>query len=448
MKINDLKKQLVKESEHFVPDIRNQVYASVGYSKNPKTKLSFRLKPVLTLAVLLFLSLAIFIEPSVVANSFVIIEINPSIELEVNQDNKVVTVSPLNTDGYFFLEDLDISNTKLDRALERIVAQAESKGFLQSETSKMIVSAVNKNKKTEISINELIKTTVEKIKPGVINKNEELNKEANTYDISVGRMLIIKRAIEVDTTLTINKALEKDVKDLVEIMSNSVKDKVEKFEDQYKNNLEELKNKKTDYLHELELREDVVNKNLIELKKLIKSDTDRLLVLSFVNSTFTEYKLNPLKFEDLKDLLEDINEFYNEYFDFLEVVIEDNFKNQKEAYRDKVNENAKNEKDDFGIDIDDFGFNKYHNRYTNEEKEVIILINQINALIRNKYPGVKNRIIKLYEDYQDIMQDQSDEFKNSDIVKKFEEDYSNYLENKDNKFNDKHEDDNYPFNKN
>lgn len=431
MKINDLKKQLIKESKSFVPDIKNKVYASVGYSKEAKTKLNFRLKPVLTFIVLLFLSLSLFIEPSVIANSFVIIEINPSIELEVNQDNKVVSVNPLNTDGYFFLEELDISNLKLDTALEKIMTQANAKGFLQTETSKITVSAVNKNKKTEESINTFIQTTVETIKPGVMNKNEELINEAKTLNVSPGRMLIIKRAMEVDKTLTINEALEKDVKDLVAIMNKNVKEKVDKFEDQYKNNIEKLKNKKSDYLHELELREEVVNTKLEELEELIDSNTTRNLVLLFVNTNFTEYKLNPLNFKDLDDLFVDIENFYNEYFEFLEDIIEYNFKNQEKAYRDKVNENAKNDEGDFSFDFEDgFSFNKYYNRYTDDEKEVIRLINQLNALINNKYSGVARRITELYEDYQDKIEDQSDVFKNSDIVKKFEEDYNNYLENK------------------
>lgn len=432
MRNRDLKKQLISESKIFVPDLKNKIYASVGYEKSkPKYKLNFKFKPVIAFLVLFVISLSFFIKPGVIANSYVIVQINPSIELEVNEDNKIIAVNPLNSDGYFFLESLNIKDKSLEEAIDLILVEANLQGYLQEETSKVTAYAVNKNKKTEDNVNGLIKSTIEKRNPNVINNDEGLKIEAKQYDVSVGRMLIIKKAIAADSSLTINSALKMEVKDLVYIINSTAKKSVEKFENQYKENIEEIKNKLETSLDELDSRRETIEDRIEYYEDLIESNASYNVVVNAMHRDFVEYKVNLFEIHDLEELLEDIEDFYDDYFDFLEEVLKKNYENQKDVYKNKISENSKNGKDDFSFDFDDnISSGKYNQRFTEDEKDVIRIINRISILMNNKYPGANKRIEEFYEEFLDEIEDLSFEFKNSEIVLEFETKYNEYMKSK------------------
>ena len=427
MKIKDLKRQLKQESVDFVPDIKDKVYISVGYRKKQKSRAQFRLKPALALMVLFFLSLSLFIKPGAIANSFVIVEINPSIELEVSQDNRVINISPLNTDGYFFLEKLNLTNKSVDEAIVEIVNQASIAGYLSETGGTINVSAVNKNTKTEASLNNIITDTLKKYAPNFIKNDEDVKEEAKENNVSPGRMLIIRRAMEADTTLELEAALKMEVKDLITIMNNNAKGKIEKFEDEYKSNVDRLNNKKEENLKELERRSEEIERKLEELEDLVESGISKTEFESLIKEYFPEFIFDIEDFDDLEDVLEEIEEFYEGYYEFLEDLIEDNHKLQKDIYKNKINENSNNNRDDFSFELElDFPFDKILGRLDDDEADVLKIINQINTLLKNQYPGVNRKIRNLYEDYEDLIEDVSPSFRSSDIVREFEENYRKY----------------------
>lgn len=433
----NLKKKLSEESKNFVPDIKDKVYRSVGYTKEVKPKKKLRLKPALAFMIILLLTLSIIIKPSAIANSFVIVEINPAIEIEVNKDNLVINSNPINSDGYFFLEKLDINNKTVDDALVEIVNQASADGYLTELGGTIYVSAANKNLKVENSLNNIIETTLEKHAPNHIKNDDSIKKEAKENNVSPGRMLIIKRAMEADNLLTLDDALKMEVNDLVAIMNNKAKNKIDKFEDEYKTNLERLKESKKNNLNELEKRIEAFEVKLEELEDLIDDEISKDQFEILVNEKFPEYDFDRNRFIDLDDYLEEIEDFYEDYYELLEYLIEDSFEIQKDIYKNKINENSNIGRDDFSFELDTtFSFDKFKGKYSDDEIEVIRIINQLNTFFKNDYPGAKGRINKLYNEYEDLIQEVSEEFKNSDIVIEFEENNRNYR-NKNSNFNNK-----------
>lgn len=431
MKTRDLKKQLVSESKTFVPDIKDKVYASVGFDSKKKSKLSLRFKPAIVFLGLLLLSLSFFIRPAAIVNSFVIVQINPAFELEVDHKNKIVQANPLNADGYFFLESLNIENANLEDAIDKILNEAIMQGFLQTEESKITAYAVNKNSKIETNVNDIIRKTIEAKKPDAINNNQELREEANKYNVSPGKMLIIKKALQSDSTLTIDVALKMDNKDLIEIINKDARKTVEKFEGQYRENLNELENNYKTAVEDLKARKEKVEERLEYIENLIDNNNSYLVIIGRIAIDFKEFTLDTNVIYDLEKLLEELEDFYDDHFDFLEVVIKENYKNQKDAYKDKVSENSRNNRDDFSFEFhDNYQNGKYNKRYTDDEKEVIRLINRLSVLIKNRHSGANKRILELYEDYLEEIDDLSIEFKNSEIVIQFEQEYEEYMDNK------------------
>lgn len=430
MNKNDIKRQLINESKVFVPDIKDRVYSSVGYRKQLR-QIQFRLKPILTFLVLLLLSLSIFIKPEEIVNSFVIVEINPIVEIEVDQNNKVLAINPLNTDAYFFLENLDIANKTIDEALVAIVNQARLDGYLTDTTGTINVVAANKRRKTETNLNKLIASTLEKHAAKYLRNDDDVKEEAKQNNVSPGRMLIIKKAMAADSSLDLRTALKMDVNELIAIMNNKAKGKIDKFENQYKINLERLEKYKEDNLDELERRKEEIEEKLEILEDLVDEGVSIKEFEDFISLNFPKYDLTISDIDDLENIVEEIEKYYEGLFDMIEDLIEERYETQKDIYKNKVNENSKNDKNDYSLEFEsEFPFDKFMGRFKEDEVKLIILINRLNLLLETKFPGVNGRINKLYKEYEELIENVSDNFKNSELILEFEENYNNYKNKK------------------
>lgn len=379
MKKSEIKKQLIRESKDFVPDIKDEIYSSVGYVPKTKQKLSFNLKTSLALLFLFILSLFGILITGNNANSIVLVEINPAIELEVNSYNKVVAINPLNVDGYFLVENLDLKRLPINEAIEKIVDQANLDGYINEENETVNVITASRNEKREEKLNTIIETVLEKKAVQYVRNTEEVKQEAKENNVSPGRMLIIKRAIAIDQTLKLEDALKLDLKDLVKIINIKANEEIKKFEKDYKNNISELETNK-------------------------------------------QYDL------------QEIEKLYYDHLDYLKDVIKDKYKNQRDIYKEKIKENIKNNNDDYSFEPDiELPVGKINKRLSDEEKELVRIINQLNILFKNQFPGSNGRINKLYNEYSKLIADASEEFRNSDLVKDFEVNYENYSNIKNNK---------------
>lgn len=75
--------------------------------------------------------------------SYVSIDINPSIELEINMFNRVISANGVNDDGAAVLEKLEIKNKSMEFALEMIMYQLNTDGYIKENPAKTVVVAVH-----------------------------------------------------------------------------------------------------------------------------------------------------------------------------------------------------------------------------------------------------------------------------------------------------------------
>ncbi|MFA7130873.1 MAG: hypothetical protein WC167_03525 [Bacilli bacterium] len=431
--MRNLKKQLVKESKTFVPDLKDQIYQSIGYRKmRPKLSIKRSLVYSLMLSIGLILSLLTFLNLQSVSNSYVIIEINPMVELEINNKDKVTDVSSLNVDGFFLLENIDLIDKKIEEALLILLNEAEKQGYLQTEDSKLTVSAINKNDLLETKIASRIKETVEKHRPGIVRSHDEWKEKAAELGISLGKMVLINQVMGADSNLTIEEALTMDHKALMAILKENAQTKVEKFKEQYRKNLKQLKNEYERNQKVLEGKRAIVENHLETLKTILSSLKKPEQFFRLVDRFFPEFYYNPTEVSNLWDLLESIESYYEEYFVFYDEMVNDNLEIKIASYRAKVHENAKNGIDDFNLVLDDaFWLIDLPNKYTKAEKDVLKLINRIHVLINNNYRGASEKISFLYKEYLEKIALVSEDFRQNEFVLNFEQVYRDFLEESD-----------------
>jgi len=155
---------------------------------------------------------------------------------------------------------------------------------------------------------------------------------------------------------------------------------------------------------------------------------------ALIRSYFPDYLIDRSKLNDKKEMLQEIEKLYDDHLDYLKDVIKDKYKNQRDIYKEKIKENIKNNNDDYSFEPDiELPVGKINKRLSDEEKELVRIINQLNILFKNQFPESNGRINKLYNEYSKLITDASEEFRNSDLVKDFEVNYENYSNIKNNK---------------
>ena len=92
--------------------------------------------------------------------SYVSINIDSCVELEVNMFNYVIGASGANEDGTAVLEKVEIANKSLDKAIELIISQANSNGSLTYAEQTVVVGVHSVNPNTEQKVMESTKELI------------------------------------------------------------------------------------------------------------------------------------------------------------------------------------------------------------------------------------------------------------------------------------------------
>ncbi|MBQ7907753.1 MAG: hypothetical protein IJ309_07290 [Clostridia bacterium] len=185
---------------------------------------------------------------------FLIVDINPSFEIEYSADGKVVGVYPYNEDAEVVLANTSIKDCGLDSAVSQLFDKCVSLGYIGTdrEDNAVLVSAVdekgNKNEELTKEIKALFtkEFSTKKILGVVITGivDSSLEKEASDHGVDVQKYAYIKEYIDM------GGALDKEYKDVSireirsliyekekEIKSQAISD-IEKAKDDLKNGLQ------------------------------------------------------------------------------------------------------------------------------------------------------------------------------------------------------------------
>lgn len=168
-------------------------------------------------------------------NMSIYLDVNPSIQIDVNNYNRVIKCLPLNDDAKIILENLNLKGVVIETAINSIVSSLYINGYLSSDSNSILVSidSLDNNVKLSEITNQIseIFTRNEDMDCAIIaqtvENNEELFKEAQENQISIGKMSLINKIIDVSQTYDIDDAKKLStlsIKELNLIYSISIKD--------------------------------------------------------------------------------------------------------------------------------------------------------------------------------------------------------------------------------
>ena len=224
---NKIKEDFEKETPELYAKIEktcnSTVQQEVAFEEKPRrTQWSFNLimKRACALAVCLLIfvtgiSVGIFAKRDsgnggdVVApetDAHVYLDVNPSVELSVNTENKVASCTAINEDAEKILEGLNLENVDMNTALNAIIGAMYMGGYLSNDSNSILVSGEGKDDARTDAVLTDVSDKISKVFEGsaleceiVAQKivvDENLSKRAEENGVSVGKMHFVDKMVE------------------------------------------------------------------------------------------------------------------------------------------------------------------------------------------------------------------------------------------------------------
>ena len=175
----------------------------------------------------------IFYQQAHAVASVVSLDVNPSIELKVSRNEKVLVCTPLNDDAKAILADMgdgaDLKGAKLDVAVNAIVGSLVRNGYLNSISSAIMISVEDNDTARAEKLQRELTSTVD----GVLQTSEAkasvltqtltqdagLAQQARENSISIGKAALVNRVLALNPALKFDalaKLSVEELKDLAE----------------------------------------------------------------------------------------------------------------------------------------------------------------------------------------------------------------------------------------
>lgn len=182
---------------------------------------------------------------SVEGKSYMVIDINPSIEFVIDEDNEVESYNLLNEDAEIVMAaileaGIDFIGMDANEALDTFLEYALELGYIDvtAEDNVILVTVVGEDEETEESRKEDALEHAEQFMfrhriGGIVADSgltmEEFVTLAEEYGVSPGKLRIAMAAVAADETLTLEEALELPVRDLMAPIRAEHRERVEAF---------------------------------------------------------------------------------------------------------------------------------------------------------------------------------------------------------------------------
>ncbi|MDD4607890.1 MAG: hypothetical protein PHD10_01970 [Bacilli bacterium] len=216
------------------------------------------------------------------SDSYVYIDINPSIQLEINDKQEVIDVLPLNEDANLLLTDLDVVGMKVEDATKTIVEEAIKTGYIDELGNENLVTitTTNDNKKMREKMKKKVNEYLEE--KSILAQLEfkgftdDMRAEADKYDVSYGKYLTMTKAIALNSKLTVEELATKKMQEIQNEIRVSLgkSDKTEIIERKREriNTTLEKRNKLKDKLYDEYVKEKNAGNNVIKDKQKLSEE--------------------------------------------------------------------------------------------------------------------------------------------------------------------------------
>lgn len=225
MSKNKIEYQLKSAIDQLTPNVLDHIDLSLPQepisTENNVIKIQRRLRPVFAAACFALLIMVtgggyVYRENKVV--SVVDLDINPSLEFHLNYHQKVLKVNAINDDAKQIIDQNILKGQKFENAVDQVIETMLDNGYLQEESSAVLVSVTPVSNKKPDELDTLVLNNVQESLKGhevnaviynqTIEVSEDIKILAQEYNISTGKANFLKEMIEESNTLSVESMEE------------------------------------------------------------------------------------------------------------------------------------------------------------------------------------------------------------------------------------------------
>ena len=168
--------------------------------------------------------------------SVVSLDVNPSIELNVNRNEKVLSCTPLNEDAAAVLADMgggaDLKGTKLDVAVNAIVGALVRSGYFDQISSAILISVEDKDQDRAARLQQELASIVDSLLQDqaanaavlsqTVTQDAQLEQQAQENKISTGKAALVNQALAINGALQFDELAALSVEELKDLIEAGV----------------------------------------------------------------------------------------------------------------------------------------------------------------------------------------------------------------------------------
>ena len=210
---HDVESKIKQAFENATPDLLDAILqksqqqkGKVIYMEQKKNKTA-PIRRITAIAAALVLCIGGFAGYSAYANlavdSVIELDVNPSIQLEVNSKERVIAVSPLNEDAKIVVGDMDFKGSDVDVAVNALIGSMLRNGYINDMANSILLSVNNddpaKGAELQSRLSEEINTLLQTdtFEGAVLSQNitadQELDALAQQHGITAGKAKLVQQ---------------------------------------------------------------------------------------------------------------------------------------------------------------------------------------------------------------------------------------------------------------
>lgn len=227
------------------PNVFDQVRQDCNHAQNPVNQQSARKNPLrlwqfATFAMALVLVVGVILgsvgvyEQTASAAS-ITLDVNPSVQIDVNKQGKVQRVVALNQDGEVIVDGMDFEGAQLKLAVNALVGAMLRLGYLNEYANSVLVS-VDSNQVDFATLANLIAQQIDvtvtddsgkQLKPSVVTQHinkqsiDEAKQIAQQYDVSVGKAQLVNKIVKLNGLYSVEQLVTLSVNELNHILKSN-----------------------------------------------------------------------------------------------------------------------------------------------------------------------------------------------------------------------------------
>ena len=156
--------------------------------------------------------------------STVSIDVNPSIELKLNKEKKVLEVIPRSEDAVDVIGNMELKGVDLDVAVNALLGSMISKGYISDMANSILVSVDNADSETAAALQDMLMEEIDAVIGNdnisgavigqVISGDSDLSVTAGDYGITLSKAQLIKQITAQNPTLKFEDLVHLTINDL------------------------------------------------------------------------------------------------------------------------------------------------------------------------------------------------------------------------------------------